>query len=232
MNRICSFVCVVVRLAGFFVYAGCTEDTASDDTPCSNATTKVEEQILTLCTYATNAQCQIGGYVDDMRMGLAQVSNTVEKARLVKKMEGQINSLPQLKMDSVRRRLLYSVVADLYGVMQDESYRIGGGREAVLEIWFREMEYFKSEIARYEDIAKRCAAKCEKRELDDCFGMVLSCKTEMERTYYRIDFENHVAELYCKEHPEKKAQFVQRVKNTIGRYPEWYVREQSTAGRK
>jgi len=44
-----------------------------------------------------------------------------------------------------------------------------------------------------------------------------------------IRFKNHLAELYCRENPEKTEEFVRRVKELIGRYPEWYKTEEDTA---
>lgn len=228
MNSICRFGCVAVGLACFLIHAvGCTGDPLDGDSPRSIPATRARDQIRMLHAYATNSLAPIGTYADDVRASLAPISNAVEKTWLVKELERQIDSVSMQKVAPGRRRLLNTVVADLYGIVQDESYRAGGGRESVLEAWFREMEYFKNEIARCEAIRSRHVGG---RSDEDWAGVVEGCKTEMAKTYYRIDFENHVAEIYCREHPEKKERFVRRVKNAIGRFPEWYAREQSVAG--
>ena len=164
-----------------------------------------------------------------VKSGVSSVTNKRELLSLERKIEKTINGISYENMDSSRCRLAYSLVAALFSVAQDAAYRAGGGREAALEVWFREIEHFNGEILRCKSEFGKCAARNDVLEMEGFRGRIEGCETEKSKTLYRIDFENHLAEIYCREHPEKKAQLMQRVKDTIGRHPEWYIRERSAA---
>ncbi len=211
---------LIVSLA--VLIAGCAKEVAFYPAELSDEGRQTYRMIELVEGLATNDVSCYASYGDSLKKSLESVTRKDEKVWLLNNLEQRITSINYDDMPPSRSEYAYLVVGDAFCAIQDVSYGILDGRAAALEVWFREMSYFTSEL-------KHCKQKYQEAEIsrnnmikNTYQGRIDKCKTVMAKTLYRIDFENHLAELYCREHPEKQEEFVQRVKELIGRYPEWY----------
>ena len=211
---------LIVALSVLIV--GCAKEMAFFPDELSDEGRQTYRMIGLVEGLVTNDVSCYASYGASLKKSLESVIRKDEKIWLLNDLEQRITSINYDDMSSSRSEFAYLVVGDAFCAIQDVSYEILDGRAAALEVWFREMSYFALEL-------KYCKQKYQEAEIsrnnmikNTYQGRIDKCKTVMAKTLYRIDFENHLAELYCREHPEKKEEFVQRVKKLIGRYPEWY----------
>lgn len=209
--------------------AGCARETSFSEERLSHEGRKAYQMIRLVDGLATNDFSRYASYGSSLKTSLDLVTSKEEKVWLLNDLERRIESINYDDMPSARSEYAYIVVGDSFCAIQDVSYEILDGRAAALDVWFREMSYFASEIAHCKQKSQMAADKGDVNEKERYRGRIEKCEMVMAKTFYRIDFENHMAELYCREHPEKTEEFVRRVKKLIGRYPEWYKPKGGTA---
>lgn len=160
---------------------------------------------------------------ESLSNAFASVTGKVGRIALLNAVEKEISTMPYASVDARKCRYLYSSVARAYSAVQDSYWNYADAPELAVECWFAEIKHFKAEIDRCRKEMKAVRnshdAEVAMHELED---RILLCDSECEKTYYKIDICGFMGESFCRRHPESREDFAERVRELLGRYPEWY----------
>ena len=149
------------------------------------------------------------------------VTNEAGRIRLLNDAELEISDMPYADLDARRCQVLYPVVARAFSAIQDAYWSDAKAPDMAVESWFSEINHFEKEIERCKVEAAR-NEHVSKPIAEEFIDRILVCKSECEKTYYKIDIKGFMGESFCKRLPKHKGKFLERVRKLIGRYPEWY----------
>jgi hypothetical protein len=152
---------------------------------------------------------------------LSAVRSQSGRIILLKMVVKEISSMPYARIDAGKCRCLYASVAKAFAAVQDSAWKDADAPWLAIEFWFDEMNHFRNEVARCrKELA--CVGRNSESQTQELKDRILLCNSECEKTYYKIDIRGFMGESFCKRFPEKKDEFLERVKGIIGRYPEWH----------
>ena len=159
------------------------------------------------------------------------VTGRIERIALLDAIEKEMSTMQYASVDARKCRYLYSAVARAYSAVQDSYWNYADAPALAIECLFAEIRHFKAEIDRCRREIKALRGNHDAviaiHELED---RILLCNSECEKTYYKIDICGFMGESFCRRHPEAREVFVERVKELIGRYPEWYSKQMGDSG--
>ena len=168
---------------------------------------------------------------DSLSNAFLSVTSKSERIALLNAVEKEISTMPYAGVDVRKCRFLYSAVARAYSAVQDSYWNYADAPALAVECWFAEINHFKAEIDRcrreMKSVRDNHDAAIALHELED---RILLCNSECEKTYYKIDIRGFMGESFCRRHPESRDDFVERVRDLIGRYPEWYSKRVGDSG--
>jgi len=177
---------MVAFLAALMV--GCAGEASFSEETLSHEGRKAYQLIRLVDGLATNDFSRYASYGPSLKTSLGLVASKEEKVWLLKDLERRIESINYDDMPSARSEYAYVVVGDAFCAIQDISYEIHDGRAAALEVWFREMSYFASELAHCQQKSQTASTKGDVNEKERYQGRIEKCETAMAKTLYRIDF--------------------------------------------
>ena len=221
---------IIITFCGVF---GCDR---YSPTPPNNtdfiATVKVCRDILAFKTSIgtlDTLSIQMWTIDEGLSNAFLSVTNKAERIAVLKAVEHAISTMPYASVDARKCRCLYSSVAKAYSVVQDCYWNYADAPELAIECWFSEINHFKTEIERCKREIARYGhnSVTAMHELED---RILICNSECEKTFYKIDIRGFMGENFCRRHPESKEDFVERVRELLGRYPEWHSKRMGDSG--
>lgn len=152
------------------------------------------------------------------------VTGRSERVGLLTAVVSEFSDVSYASLEVTRCLAAYRTIASAYSAIQDAFWTDANAPDLAIESWFSELEHFRREIGRCQkEIA--CSGQDSKLSAYEFEDRILVCRSECEKTYYKIDIKGYMGDSFCKRFPERKSEFLERVRKLIGRYPEWYLGE-------